>query len=103
MIDLATEQVYSLTDAPSRFPFPTRRNGKKPHVATLFRWAKTGCRGVRLETIRVGGTTCTSTEAINRFCERLTERPRIGSPRPTPTGQRKAAERASRELDAIGI
>lgn len=65
MIELATETVVSLTQATNHLP--RRRGGKKPHASTLYRWAKNG-----LETIRVGGTLCTSVEALQRFCERLT-------------------------------
>jgi hypothetical protein len=51
---------------------PRRRRGRKTHVATLYRWAKTGCRGVVLETIQIGATKCTSREALERFFEKLT-------------------------------
>ena len=69
MIDLSNETVLSFSDAAKRLP--RRRAGKRPHVATLYRWATRGCQGVKLETIRVGGTLCTSAEALQRFCERL--------------------------------
>jgi hypothetical protein len=75
VIKLATEDVVALCRASRHFP--RRRGGKKPHTATIYRWARHGARAedgiaVRLETIRVGGTLCTSIEAIQRFCERLT-------------------------------
>lgn len=38
-----------------------------PHYATLFRWGQRGCRGIRLETILVGGIRYTSREALDRF------------------------------------
>ena len=41
--------------------------------STLFRWASKGLRGVRLEVIRIGGTQCTSVEALARFFHRLSE------------------------------
>lgn len=69
MIDLLSERVISFTDATA--VLPRRRAGRKPHVATLYRWAQKGCRGVRLETIQIGGTKCTSVEALQRFFERL--------------------------------
>jgi hypothetical protein len=53
---------------------PRRRGGRKTHVATLYRWATAGCRGVVLESIQIGGTRCTSREALQRFFERLTHR-----------------------------
>jgi uncharacterized protein DUF1580 len=75
VIKLATEKVVAVCRASKHFP--RRREGKKPHTATIYRWARYGVRGVdgnpvRLETIRVGCTLCTSVEAIQRFCERLT-------------------------------
>src|SRR4051812_43788931 len=71
MIDIRQETIFSLADA-ARLPFlPQRRRGKRPHVATLYRWAQRGIRGIRLETIRVGGTLCTSAEAIQRFFQQL--------------------------------
>ena len=71
MIDHANETVLSLTDAASTLP--RRRGGKRVNVATLYRWASHGCRGVRLETIQIGGTKCTSREALGRFFNRLTD------------------------------
>lgn len=68
MIDLRTEQVLSLADACSRLP---RRNGRKLHVSTLYRWAQRGIKGVRLETGMLGGARVTSLEALQRFMERL--------------------------------
>ncbi len=68
MIQLA-EEILTLRHAAQRLP--RRRSGRRPHPATLYRWATDGLRGVRLETIQVGGTTCTSIEALQRFFERL--------------------------------
>jgi uncharacterized protein DUF1580 len=66
--DFLDENVIPLTSAPSYLP---RRNGKPIHNSTLFRWASKGVRGVRLETIRVGGSRCTSIEALRRFVAQL--------------------------------
>lgn len=52
---------------------PTRRRGKPAHAATLFRWASKGLHGVKLEVVQVGGTKCTSREALARFFKKLTE------------------------------
>lgn len=107
MIDLATETVVTLTDAPRHLP--SRRRGRKPHSSTLWRWAKYGVKGadgavIKLETIRVGGSTCTSVEGLQRFCEALTARPEPGPhPSRTPAARRKAIEQADRALDAHGI
>ena len=71
MINISSEHVLCLRDAAKRLP--KRRGGKRPHVATLYRWAKRGLRGVVLETLQVGGTLCTSREALQRFFESLTQ------------------------------
>lgn len=68
-IKLASETVVTLSKAAEHLP--TLRGKHRPHTATLYRWAQRGCRGIRLETIRVGGSLCTSVEAIQRFCESL--------------------------------
>ena len=46
---------------------------KRLHPATLYRWAARGLRGVRLETIQVGGSLCTSEEKLQLFFNRLSE------------------------------
>ena len=71
MIDLTTETLVSFPEA--CLHLPRRRAGKRPHPNTLYRWASDGVRGERLETIRVGGTLCTSLEALQRLFNRLTE------------------------------
>src|SRR5262249_20643300 len=109
MIDSASEDLLTLAQAADELP--RRRRGRKTHVSTLFRWSTSGCRGVRLETIQVGGTRCTSREALQRFFEALTssrpEVPLVGQARP-PGGRRSAprrrreSERAARELEQLG-
>ena len=99
MIDLNAEHILSLTDATKRLP--KRRMGKRPHVATLYRWSTRGVRGVVLETIQIGGTRCTSTEALQRFAERLSCPSTSDSPRFDTS--RSEHRRAERQLDAAGI
>ncbi len=71
MIDVNCESLLTLTQAAKRLP--SRRPGKSPHVATLYRWASRGVRGVVLDTVRIGGTRFTSVEAVGRFSRALTE------------------------------
>jgi hypothetical protein len=90
---------------------PPGRNGRKLHLSTLIRWATDGSRGpsgekVRLEAARLGGRWLTSVEAISRFMRALTPPapPAPSSQTPCTPGQRqRAAERAGRELDNLGI
>jgi hypothetical protein len=71
-IDIHAEHTVSLREACELLP--RRRAGKKPAIETLYRWSLRGCRGVRLETVQIGGTRCTSREALQRFFDALTER-----------------------------
>ena len=69
MIDTSTENLIALRDVPRCLP--PRSNGKRLHISAVYRWSLRGIRGVRLETVKVGGTTYTSREAIQRFSERM--------------------------------
>ena len=71
MINIASEKLITLSEATKYVP--RRRKGKRTHCATVYRWAARGLRGVRLETIRVGGSLCTSEEKLQLFFNRLTE------------------------------
>lgn len=60
MIDLS-EDLISLIEASKILP-------GRPHISTLFRLASPrGLRGVRLETLLVGGRRWTSRQALARF------------------------------------
>ena len=45
--------------------------GIDAHVKTLLRWAIRGCRGVKLETVRLGSSVMTSRQAVSRFLSAL--------------------------------
>ena len=70
VIDVFSEEVVSLTDAARLCP--RRRSRKKPHVSCLYRWTTIGCKGVVLDSIQIGGTRCTSRQALARFFQQLT-------------------------------
>lgn len=69
-IDPLSETLITLADAAKLLP--ARRGGRRPHLSCLYRWTASGCKGVILESIQVGGTRCTSKEALARFLGRLT-------------------------------
>jgi hypothetical protein len=101
MIDASHEALISLADVPGHLP--NRRGGKRPHVSCIYRWAQRGIRGVRLETLQCGGTKVTSSEALQRFFERLGavdsgEAPPVR----TSTQRQRASEKASQDLAAQG-
>ena len=100
MIDPNSETPISLTEAAK--PLPARRGGKRPHVSCLYRWTTTGCKGVILESIQVGGTRCTSKEALARFFKALTNVSSAGRQQP-PAHPQRAVAAAERELDRQGL
>ena len=61
-IDTDAETLISLSEARTAFP-----GGKRLSLATLHRWRLHGVRGVRLETILIGGLRYVSRESIARF------------------------------------
>jgi hypothetical protein len=78
------EEASSLVQAARRLP--QIRRHKTPHPATLFRWATAGRKSrsgliVRLEIWKVGGTNCTSKEALTRFLDRLNDTEPVDPPR----------------------
>jgi hypothetical protein len=108
-VDLTQETMLSLAQAARRFP--PARLGRPVCPATVWRWCRQGVkvRGVgivRLECVRLSGRWLTSVEAISRFVARQTPLPEgktpVQLPR-TPAGRQKAAERAGKELEKIGI
>jgi len=106
MIDLAKEELITLKDICQ--VLPRRRRGRKPAFSTVWRWSLHGVRGVKLETLRVGGTLCTSREAVQRFFEQLSALDDAPPPEQqaayrTPARRQRAIEAAERELEKKGI
>jgi hypothetical protein len=90
---LLTEGLIDLTEAARDF---ADAKGRKPHIATLRRWAKSGCRGHRLETTFLGNRLMTSHQATARFLAAINGRPA------TPAAAvSSAAERAGHQLDEL--
>ena len=106
--NLVSESLITLNQAARLLP-PSRR-GAPVSFSCVFRWVTAGLRGpdgrhVRLEAARVGGRWLTSREALQRFADALT--PQMGgesAPAPRTPGQRRRAhERATRQLEQVGI
>src|SRR3972149_8366445 len=94
-IDTNFEQLISLTHATEILPM--RRAGKRPNVATLYRWCQIGVRGIRLEYTQIAGTKCTSRESLQRFFDALTEQAESGRA-PVPQPAKMSAQRR-REIE----
>ncbi len=105
MIDHTQETVLPFSQAARRLP--SLRGDKPVNPATLWRWAKCGVLArsgvrIRLETIRIGGSTCTSMEALQRFITALTADGTEQQPiAPALAGKRQRD--TEERLDAAGI
>jgi hypothetical protein len=72
-IDVLKETIVSLNSGRKLLP-------RAPSFRKLKRWINVGVRSwngklVKLETIKIGGEPCTSLEAFDRFCQKLSELP----------------------------
>jgi hypothetical protein len=104
MIDTRTETLLTFSQAAKELP--CLRGNKKAHALTVYRWATAGCWGVVLESIQVGGTRCTSKEAIQRFCERLTKPSgagsQVGEVGRSQVKRKRQATKAGEQLESLG-
>ena len=96
-IDVELETLLTFEDARTAFP-----GDKRLSLATLHRWRLNGVRGVKLETVLIGGLRYTSREAISRFIaqQNAAEVPAAAI---TPSQRRKQSEAARVELERIGV
>lgn len=101
MINIRDEEMLTLSGAAKRLPHG--RASKPVHVATIHRWASPrGLKGIRLETVKVGGIRYTSAEALERFIVRCSADD--ASQQPQLTRQRqKSIDKAAATLAAAGI
>lgn len=95
------------TNSETLVTFPTAARGVPPdgtNVGTIYRWTLRGIRGVRLETILIGGKRYTSLQALERFYQRTTAAAAGENPRKCDSSPRDTAyDAAERRLDALGI
>jgi hypothetical protein len=90
---------------------PSARQDKPVSMSCLVRWVLDGARGpggkrIRLEACRISGKWVTTPGALRRFVEAQT--PELAGAEPaaeprTPRQRRKAAERADKDLERLGI
>jgi hypothetical protein len=97
MINLMQEHLVPMRDVPKLLP--ARANGRPLHLSACYRWIEKGVRGTRLESIRVGGTTYTSREALQRFAEHLSHEAASAVAAPPPP-QRHTRGRATANVVA---
>lgn len=63
-------ELMTLSQAARRLP--SRRGGRPTHPSTLHRWAQFGRNGVRLKTLIVGDTRCTTEVWLLDFIKAVT-------------------------------
>jgi hypothetical protein len=97
VIDMRNEEILTFQEAVERLP--RRRQGKRSAPSTIYRWSSGGLRGVVLESICIGGTRCTSVEALERFFDRLTARS-VTRPASDPRASQHNVLRPSRRSTA---
>ena len=97
MIDLSSENVFPVNEAPKHIP-------GRPSQASVWRWVLKGIGGIKLESILIGGRRLTSTEAIQRFADARTAQAN-GEPIPsrTPKQRERDIAAAERETSAAGF
>jgi len=93
MIDPNTEHLITLKQAARQLP-------GNVHLSTLHRWRMRGVKGVKLETLMIGGRRYTSVEALSRFFERTTQAAdgEVAKPRAA-----ELKRRVERQLDEAGL
>jgi hypothetical protein len=95
--------MISLHDVPRLLP--RTKPGRKIAISTVYRWTAKGIKGVRLETIQVGGRRCTSKQALERFFDALASpEPMVEESRRgyrSPRQRARALAAAQRELDRL--
>lgn len=109
-IDPLSEKTITLAEA-TRDPL-LEVGGKRPHASTVFRWARYGLNGIRLEYVRVGRRIVTSREALARFLRALADEDRrtttsvLTKPIPrrrSPKHRHDAVANAKRNLKRAGV
>jgi hypothetical protein len=101
-IDLSSEPVFPLNELRIR----SRYGGKEVAYSTKWRWATRGVRGVRLETVRLGGTLYTSYAALSRFSNALSAGQDVPPPATSPrsaAARQRSSGLAEEELRSHGL
>jgi hypothetical protein len=97
MIDPNTEELISCSEAAKGIP-------GRPNTSTVWRWQQRGVRGIKLESVLVGGKRMTSREAVDRFIAAVNAAADGEQVQPeTPAQRQRAIESAEREAEALGV
>ena len=107
MIDTRNDELLGLCQAAAQCPAV---DGKKPHASSIWRWMRQGCRGVRLEHVKVGRRVVTTREALEEFFRATAQAslPPVNQATPPAKGRTSAQrdhalEQARKRLTANGV
>lgn len=97
-IDLQGECLLSLAEAAKKLP-------GRPHISTVHRWRQRGVRGIKLETVLIGGRRFTSDAALAEFVRSTTLAAHTGSSLEMESNvsrrRQQEIERAEKAFDEI--
>jgi len=101
MIDIINENLIPLREVPKHLP--PRPTGRRIHISVVYRWITRGLGGIRLESVKIGGTTYTSKEALQRFADQRStaKHDSSTSPRMTTLTRQKQIDQSSRKVKLI--
>ena len=101
MIDINCDTLIRLCEVPS---WAETKLGQRVHRSTVHRWHLRGCRGVKLETLMVGGVRHTSHEALERYFAGVTAASETGESKSLESHfASRSHQRADKELKAEGL
>lgn len=98
-MSLLDEDLIELSDVPAMLPKASRKGGR--HRCTVGRWVRQGVRGVKLETVPIGGRDVTSKQAVRRFLDRVAAA-RGRAPAALAAAEENALDCTNAELAAAG-
>jgi Protein of unknown function (DUF1580) len=79
-------------------------DGVRPNISTVWRWATTGIKGVKLESVVVAGRRCTTMKAYREFAASVAAGNSTTAETPAPTPRKaKRLANAAEILKAAGI
>lgn len=98
---MQNQELLSFSDVAAAIP--SRMRGRKLHYATVWRWASRGVRGVKLETVTVGGARYVTRAALQEFISRCSARNNPNRPAQNIASRAKQIAQAEVECRLAGI
>ena len=101
MIDIVNEEMISFAKIPA---WCEKHLGHRVNRSTVHRWRLRGARGIKLETVLIGGRRYSSLEALLRFFDSTTAaEDGVDSPQLNTHQRKREIEEAEAYLKSEGI